>query len=57
MHTETVDKLLNYSTTLPMRHVMNTDYEIAAKRDQRVLIQVIILVYLALSTVELAWCH
>lgn len=40
-----------------MRHVMSADYEIAAKRDQRVLIQVIILVYLVLSTVELAWCH
>lgn len=55
---EIVDKLLNYSTALAMRHVTGTDYdEIAGKRDQRVLIQAIIPVYLALSAVELARCR
>lgn len=38
--------LLNYSATLSVRHVMSADYQIATKRDQRVLIQVIILAYI-----------
>lgn len=35
--------------------MMNTDYEMATKRNQYVLIRAIILMYLALSTAELAY--
>lgn len=52
---KTIDILLNYSATLSVRHVMSADYQIATKRDQRVLIQVIILAYiLHYLSVELA---
>lgn len=43
---KTIDVLLNYSATLSVRHVKSADYQIATKRDQRVLIQVIILTYI-----------
>ena len=51
-----IGMLLNYSTTLLSRHMMSTDYEIAMKRNQYVLIRAIILMYLALSIAELT-CH
>lgn len=43
---KTIDVLLNYSAILSVRHVTSADYQIATKRDQRVLIQVIILAYI-----------